>query len=375
MKKLVALALCVISFGALGQQIAPVNTSVAALLADQVPWWWYQAPPSSRVVPLAENETLPPFLVERARALPVNYTARAVVFVDGKTIVHEEFGAPATKSSTYNSFSIGKTVTSMAVGKAICAGKLSLATKSEEVLPELAGTALGQATVRELLMMASGAADSDPSGEIMTKEEAAAWQRGDLDLVDIIKTPRVSSAQKGVFSVYKPGEKFSYKNTDPDVLALMVQRATDMTFGEWIKQNIFDEMGLAHVAKLVQDKYDHAIGHGGIRLKLDDWVRFAVWVKRSSQEQGCFGNYVREASSTQINNWGTPQTRRTGKVFGGYGYLIWTENMFAPNTFWARGAGGQLIGWSPRTDRIFIMFATSEDWLPEAYKLANDWLN
>jgi hypothetical protein len=100
-----------------------------------------------------------------------------------------------------------------------------------------------------------------------------------------------------------------------------------------------------------------------------------VWVKRSSREQGCFGNYVRGASSTQINNWGTPQTRRTGKVFGGYGYLIWTENMFAPNTFWARGAGGQMIGWSPRTDRIFIMFATSEDWLPEAYKLANDWLN
>ena len=40
-------------------------------------------------------------------------------------------------------------------------------------------------------------------------------------------------------------------------------------------------------------------------------------------------------------------------MFGGYGYLIWTENVTAPDTAWASGWGGQRIGWNYRNDRMF----------------------
>jgi hypothetical protein len=98
-------------------------------------------------------------------------------------------------------------------------------------------------------------------------------------------------------------------------------------------------------------------------------------VKRSSREEGCFGDYVRAALSTQISNDSNPRTRKTGKLFAGYGYFAWTENSIAPNSAWAYGWGGQLIGWNtdPANNRIVITFSNVGSWTPEVYELAKDW--
>ena len=77
--------------------------------------------------------------------------------------------------------------------------------------------------------------------------------------------------------------------------------------------------------------------------------------------------------TTRIANSGTPATRKSGKLFGGYGYLIWTDNEIAPNTTWASGWGGQRIGWSMGNDRMVIAFSNTEAWMPELYELARDW--
>ena len=61
------------------------------------------------------------------------------------------------------------------------------------------------------------------------------------------------------------------------------------------------------------------------------------------------------------------------RMFGGYGYLIWTENITAPDTAWASGWGGQRIGWNYRNDRILVVFSSREAWMPEVYELARDW--
>ena len=95
--------------------------------------------------------------------------------------------------------------------------------------------------------------------------------------------------------------------------------------------------------------------------------------KRSSKAQGCFGDFVRAAMSTQIENAGTPATRKSGKQFGGYGYLIWTDNAFAPDTAWALGHGGQRIGWHKNSDRMVVVFSNAENWMLDVYELAKDW--
>ena len=95
-------------------------------------------------------------MIDRARYLLSNRPAKAIALLDGPNLVFLEYNAPANVDSFFTSASMGKTVTAMAVGQAICAGKLKLTDRTEDIIPEVNGTALGRVTVRDLLRMASG---------------------------------------------------------------------------------------------------------------------------------------------------------------------------------------------------------------------------
>jgi hypothetical protein len=82
---------------------------------------------------------------------------------------------------------------------------------------------------------------------------------------------------------------------------------------------------------------------------------------------------VRAATSTQIENQGTPVTRKSGKLPGGYGYLTWTDSAIAPDRAWALGHGGQRISWHKDSDRMVIVFANAENWTSDICELARDW--
>jgi len=315
-------------------------------------------------------------IIDKARTLVANRPAKAFVLMDGDSVVYSETKAPADANSVFFGFSMGKTVTSMAVGQAICAGKMKLETKASEVVPELSGKALGNATVRDLLRMASGAADPNQDSSIWTPEQFKEWGRGNLNLVNLVTEDRIAKAARGMLSDYKPGEIISYKSTDPILLGIMVSRSTGTPWSQWLQEQVLNPMGAARSGLYVQDRQNNGLADGGMRLHLDDWMRFAVWVKRSSREQSCFGDYVRAALSTQISNGTSPNTRKMGKLFAGYGYFTWTENSIAPNTAWASGWGGQRIGWNtdPANNRMLITFSNIENWMPEVYEVARDWM-
>ena len=58
-----------------------------------------------------------------------------------------------------------------------------------------------------------------------------------------------------------------------------------------------------------------------MRLRMEDWMRFAVWVKESSKKSDCFGDFVKAAMAKQIGNDRNPAARKHGRMFGGYGYF------------------------------------------------------
>jgi len=110
-------------------------------------------------------------LVERAKSLLEIRAAKAIALLDGPTIVYAGYKAPATESSLFYGASITKTVTSLAVGQAICSGKLSFNDRASDKIPELAGKPLGRATVRDLLRTASGAVTpSNPENHLSGNE-------------------------------------------------------------------------------------------------------------------------------------------------------------------------------------------------------------
>jgi CubicO group peptidase (beta-lactamase class C family) len=195
------------------------------------------------------------------------------------------------------------------------------------------------------------------------------WKNGTLNLLDVLTEERVASAKQTLLKTYKPGEEFWYKSTDSETLGIMINRATHSTYAQWTTDNIFRPAGIAGPVTIGQDKFGHGQASGNVRLTMEDWIRYAAWARESANAKGCFGDYLRTSAATQVKNL----SKKFGQLFGGYGYLTWTENQYAPGTYWAVGHGGQRIGWSQSNNRMIVVFSSMEDWMPELYGLFNSW--
>lgn len=309
-------------------------------------------------------------IVEKAIRILETSSVKAMALLDGNNVVWVGYKEPSNEQSRFLSMSVGKTVASMAVGKAICAGKFRLNSVAQDVVPELQGTDLGKATVRDLLMMASGTWEGNSDSTITTNKQNADMDSGQLSTLDVLKTSQVSSAHKTMFgSVRKPGDEFAYKSTDPLVLGVIINKTTGATYAQWVEQQVLLPAGVETNGIIGQDKFNYGASAGNVRLTLNDWIRFAWWVRQNETAQGCFGDYVREASKTQIAN----SSKRSGKLFDGYGYLTWTENARLRDSYWAVGHGGQRIGWNHKNNRMIIAFSNIENYMDDLYWLYRDW--
>jgi len=309
-------------------------------------------------------------LVIRAKKMLENGSARALLLANGRDVIWNGFAAPANPDSLFLSMSVGKTVTAMAVGQAICAGHLALDTKAETLLPELKGKDLGAATVHDLLRMSSGTWTGHSDSTILTNAQRSDLSTGSLNLVQMLESDLVSSAETKFFGEkIKPGEVFAYRSTDPLVLGVMIARSTGVTYANWVERFVLMPAGVAFGGIIGQDRLGYGQADGNVRLRISDWLRFATWVKERETSAGCFGDFVRKAVHKQIAN----HKKTSGQSFDGYGYFIWTDNFLSPDSYWAVGHGGQRIGWNHRNGRILVLFSGREDFMHDVYRLYADW--
>lgn len=344
------------------------------LIDSKIPSWWYivkESPTPARLQYPELNESEGE-LFRRLDSEFMYSDAKAIALVDGYSVKYQSFNTPATEFSTYFGFSMGKTLTAMGVGKAICARKLDFGTKASEFLPELRGSALGDATVHDLLRMASGTAIGKHDTSVMTPEQFANWQSFATVLYrPIISEARVSAAERGLFSDYRPGEVFRYKGTDPLVLSMMVSEATGMPWTSWLQENVFNQAGTKNQGSYSTDRSGTGSADAGLRATLDDWIRLAIWIQSSREETGCFGDFVRKATSKQIDF----QTKGESSGFYGYGYFTWISHPLVPDSYWAFGHGGQAIGWSTRNKKIVVMFSNFPTFSEQLYRAAREWFS
>jgi len=316
-------------------------------------------------------------IIGDARDLLEKYEMKLVALIDDGKIIDMTAKDGISLDSLLLSASMAKTVTAVAIGKAICENKIHLDTKAGELVPSLKDKDLGKATLRDLMIMASGVTEpqaKDVSG--ITQEEVTYHLEGKGSLEELVSSTRLSTFQKSFFSTYKPGERFSYKSVDPFTASLMLQYAVGMPATQWVNEKLFKDIPIKNRAILGTDKKGNFSGAmGSVRLTLIDWVRFATYIQQERGKQGCFSDYLKDMSKTQIK---LQKIEGVNGYFGGYGYFTWTEADLAPNTFWAAGYGGQRIGWSndPSNKRIFITFGNSSDKdMNKIYPVANRWIN
>jgi CubicO group peptidase (beta-lactamase class C family) len=329
--------------------------------------WFYKASATGTPRQIGQRNPTPGEVVaitdikETFKSLP----SVAILMGDGDQIVDLIFKSPAGDISTFLSASMDKTVTAMSAGVAVCDGKIKMTTKVKELLPELGGKDIGDTTLRENLMMASGTKDAFADSQSLTREQSAAILAGKISFMDLLKGPLGDSQ---FFS--KPG-KHSYKTQDPTVVGMMISAAYGKggrDFREWQDEHFFTKVQTADRRIHGRDHFGYAWTDGNTRMTIRDWARFASFVQESRKQAGCYGDFVREATSTQVRNGG-----QFVRMYRGYGYFTWTDSEEVPNSFSALGYGGQAIIWSNVNNKYLIVFSTNTI-VPEILPMAKRWL-
>lgn len=152
----------------------------------------------------------------------------------GYGLADVERGAPLTPDTVFEVGSLGKQITAVAVMMLAETGALKLEAPLPRFFPE-APAAWEQITVRDLLAHTSGlpeALDGAPGAE------APGGPRREMTEDEIV---RAIAAQPLVF---KPGQRFGYSPPGYLLLGALLRRVTGQSQASWLRQRIFDPLGM-----------------------------------------------------------------------------------------------------------------------------------
>lgn len=177
-----------------------------------------------------------PALLDRfmQAAVSVNhFNGNVLVAKSGKIIYQKAFGyrnydtkEPLDNNSVFELQSITKQFTCMAILMLVEKGKLTLTDSIRHFFPELP---YSNVTIRNLLTHTSGLPDDlDVLSQYWDQKKVAFNQ----DLINIL-------ASKNIPPHFKPGENVEYSNTAFDLLASIVEKASGLSYADFLRRNIF----------------------------------------------------------------------------------------------------------------------------------------
>ena len=242
-----------------------------------------------------------------------------MVVKDG-VIQLERYQYERTPAHRFNSHSMAKSLTALAVGIALNEGKIkSLDDRADSYAQKLKGSLLGEATIRNLLRMASGVRNiqtydgTGDSGRFDT-----ALSRDGVEAAAAVLTVR--ERQQGV--------RFSYSSAQSATLGAVLRAATGMNESDYLTPRLWQAIGAEQSALWRADKTGLEVTYGNFNAILRDYARLGVVLAND-------GVRPDDPSSKQIipreflldaTDWKrVPEQFRPGKAnpHMGYGYQFW----------------------------------------------------
>jgi len=326
----------------------------------------------------------------RAAQLSNDYMKKApgvigLLLIDKEKIIFEGYKGLGSEKTLFYSQSIAKSLTSLAVGKAICSGAIkNLDQKSIEFVPEFENSNLGRSSIRQLLTMSSGtyltkfvgwpAYVNDgiglrPDGLLrLTGEQGV--KNGELTLDEILWGRGIYNLKNKDFA--SPGKYFTYKAYDVLAFSKIIERATGKNLAAYFENEIWTKIGAENIALWTKDKNGSTLNNAGFAARLRDWGRLGIWILEQRKNDDCFGEYVRRSTTSQIKNMHVPGSVNSGPMWRGYGFYWWTDGKHLQG-FCGKGYAGQHFCMNPKTDKIMIKFSSEEnDGISDIFKTWNE---
>jgi CubicO group peptidase (beta-lactamase class C family) len=190
-----------------------------------------------------------------------------IVKAAGYGMANLELEVKANAESIYETGSVGKQFTAMAVMMMVEEGKLGLDDKIGKYIPQ-SPEAWKDVTVRRLLTHTSGIPDY--GAQVDTKEKASIDFRRDYTEDDLVKAFITMPMD------FAPGEKWKYSNTGYVLLGVILRRVTGEFYGDFLQQRIFKPLGMK-ATRIISEEDIVAHRSAGYRLvngelKNQEWV-------------------------------------------------------------------------------------------------------
>jgi CubicO group peptidase (beta-lactamase class C family) len=269
-----------------------MDTTEPVTLANwrRSPWsrWAFQH--VAELVPVAPIPTDP----ARARKLPEalgslpddteqvlteTETDGFLVLRDG-ALVFEWYANGLTADQPHIVFSISKSISAILAGILVRQGKLDPQAPVARYIPEVAGSAYADCTVRHVLdMTVSIDFDEsylDPNGAFARYREAMGWNPvADPAAIPGLH-PFLATLPRGTG---RHGERFHYVSPNADLLGWIIERAGGRAYTDLLSDLIWKPMGAGHDACVTIDKTGAARSAGGICTTLRDLARFGEMLR------------------------------------------------------------------------------------------------
>lgn len=302
-------------------------------------------------------------------AFEANYTDGIVVLHKGH-IVYERYDGCLDEQTLHGAMSVTKSLTGILAEVLVAEGKLDENAPLSDVIPELADSAFGDATVAQVLEMTTGLDYSedyaDPNAEVWTYAEAGSplpkpeGYTGPRSYFDYLKTVQ----KKG-----RHGDAFGYKTVNSDAAGWLIARTTGVSVADYLSTRIWSRIGAEREAFFTVDSIGTPFAGGGFNATLRDMARFGQLVLND----GKWGDeqIIPAQAIDRIRQGGSKDTfAKAGyDLLPGWSYRgMWWVSHDDHGSFAARGVHGQTVWIDPAADMVIVRFASN----PVAGNAASD---
>lgn len=300
-----------------------------------------------------------------ADSLVEAYTDGILVLHKGTVVFERWFGVTGPETR-HIAFSVTKSFIGTLVQMLVGEGRIDLDARVSSVVPELAASGFGSATIGQVLNMTTALDFSedygDPNSGIGAYSAALgltprpAGYTGPHNLWDYLTTVQGEGAH---------GHGFVYRTPNTDVLAWIVTRATGKPLHELLTERLWQPLGMLGDADLMVDETGSPFAGGGLNLRLEDLARFGEALRTGG------AGVIPEADVARIRAGGDPARFAVDGYpqLAGWSYgSQWWHSHNANGCFSGRGIHGQVLWIDPAAEMVIARFASH----PVAANGAND---
>jgi CubicO group peptidase (beta-lactamase class C family) len=302
------------------------------------------------------------------QALAETYADGVVVLHRGRLVFERYFGA-LKAHKPHIGMSVTKSFTGTLAGILVEQGLIDPQAPVTAYVPELAQSAFGDATVRQVMDMTTGLKYS----EIYTDPNSDVWalRRANGMAPPLPGVPQPSLLEY-LTTIGKQGDHdrvFAYKTVNTDVLAWITRRASGQSLSELLSECIWQPMGAEEDAYYHVDRLGIESGGGGLNTTTRDLARFGELMRNRGTFNG--RRIFPESVADAITCGGDPAKFAPAgyATLPGWSYRNqWWISHNAHGAFMARGVHGQAIYIDPKAEMVIARYASH----PVAGNVAND---